>query len=574
MPKELKKIWVEPTPITPAVERELSAYSPLLRTLLWNRGVTTRAEAELYLDGGSDSGWMGAPVWQLKGMAEAVDRILFALEHEESIAVYGDYDVDGVTATALLTEALNAMGGKAQSYIPNRFDEGYGLNNDALTHLHEMGVNLVITVDCGIRSPREAEHARSLGMDMIISDHHSPGTHLPDCAAVICPKQSGDLYPYKELAGVGLAFKIVLGLLEKRPVQNANLDEWLQLVALGTVADVAPLNGENRLLVRAGLQALGRSRRTGICSLMGVAGVKPPAVSAEQIGFTLGPRLNAAGRMDSALDALELLRIGTDVDMEQTLRAGYLAQMLDSRNRERQQLTREISALAEASYMDGGDDLLIFSTVTDEKSAGVVGLAASRLVNLFYRPAIVGHDDGETTRASCRSIPEFNITQALDECKELLVRHGGHFVAAGFTVRNENRDELRSRLMAIARRELGERELLPQLRYDMELPLNELRPSMLPDLDRLQPTGQANPEAVFASRQVRVAGARTVGSDSSHLKLKVTDGRITWDAIAFRMGHLAGQMPTTIDILYTFERNVYNGQVGMQLNIKDIQMHA
>lgn len=550
--------------IAPALPAEaniaLVEYPYPIRQILYNRGCLDADSAERYLRAQPE---MYDP-FQMIGMEDAVARILSAISMGEEIVVYGDYDVDGVTATALLVQVLQQMGGKARAYIPNRFDEGYGLNNEALDVLAQEQVRLVITVDCGIRSPVEAEHARSCGMDMIITDHHHPKDEIPNTWAVICPRQEGDPYPDKNLAGVGLAFKLAQALLLRHPVEGVSAEDWLDLVALGTVADLVPLVGENRGLVRAGLRILRMGRRQGVLSLAQAAGLNPERLTAGDISFGLAPRLNAAGRLESALAAFAML-MSTD-----PMEAGPLAQKLDDQNRQRQKITQEIQQAAELMAAEEVSPHLIFA-VHPEFNSGVVGLAASRLVEAYYRPAIVGQIGEETTRASCRSIPIFHITKALDECADLLVRHGGHAMAAGFTVSNHQLEELRVRLQAIAERELADQELVPSLRADIELPLSEIRPSLLPYLDQLQPTGTNNPEAVFVARNLWVTNSRTVGAEKKHLKLTVTDGSITYDAIAFRQGHWQDQMPESVDLMFTFEKNNFQGREYLQLNVKDIQ---
>ncbi len=556
--------WLISPPLTPQANENLSAFSPVLRQLLFNRGYATDAEGRAFLRAESTS---DSSPFQMKGMQVAVERIRRAIEQDEPIAVYGDYDVDGVTATALLVQALKALGGKVRAYIPNRFDEGYGLNNDALDLLAAEGVKLVISVDCGIRSPEEARHARTLGLDLVITDHHEPAGEIPQAFAVINPKQEGDLYPEKYLAGVGIAYKIAQALFESlQPSETSlRLDDLLDLVALGTVADLAPLTGENRLLVRLGLKQLRQTKRQGLFSLANVSGVSLPAINATHIGFMLGPRLNAAGRLESAEASYELLTT-TDVFV-----AGQLAQKLDVQNRERQALTRKIQAEAEVLALAEDTEAPILFAVHPEFNSGVVGLAAARLVETYYRPAIVGQQNGETTRCSCRSIPEFHITAALDQCADLLVRHGGHAAAAGLTVRNENLETLKGRLKEIARQQLGGLDLRPTLTADLEVPLTDLRSDLLKHLEYLQPTGYGNPEAVFVTRNLQVKNARTVGAESKHLKLTVSDGRLTFDAIGFRLGHLLGDLTERVDLLYTFESNEYNGRSSLQLNLKDVK---
>jgi single-stranded-DNA-specific exonuclease len=403
---------------------------------------------------------------------------------------------------------------------------------------------------------------------LIISDHHQPAVgDLPMAYAVVNPKQVGDIYPDKDLAGVGVAYKIVQALMETKGGAPGGFQaiDLLDLVALGTVADLAPLTGENRILVRRGLQLMHQTTRQGLFSLANVAGQDIKKANAQTIGYVLGPRLNAAGRLESALAAYELL-LTQDVKT-----AGELAQLLNNQNRLRQEITRKIQAEAEAMALadDPGADL--FFSVHPDFNAGVVGLAASRLVETYYRPAVVGQISIETTRCSCRSIPEFHITEALDQCKDLLIRHGGHAAAAGFTVRNENLEELKKRLKFLATETLRGLDLRQTLNADAEIGLSELKPELLQQLEALQPTGYGNPEAVLISRNIRITNARTVGAEGNHLKLVLTDGRVTFDAIGFRLGYLQPQLPPRVDVLYTFESNEFNGRKSLQLNLKDLK---
>jgi single-stranded-DNA-specific exonuclease len=559
------KRWLVCAPVTQQANEALAAFSPIMRQVLFNRGYATDAAARAYLR--AEANFDPSPL-QLTGIPVTVERIRYSLDHSEPIAIYGDYDVDGVTATALLVQALRAVGGNVRGYIPNRFDEGYGLNNEALSSLKKDGVKLVITVDCGIRSPDETAHAQAVGLDLIITDHHQPANgDLPLAFAVINPKQVGDSYPDKDLAGVGVAYKIVQALVESigKGVEGFQTDDLLDLVALGTVADLAPLVGENRILVRKGLQKLRETKRQGLFSLAAVADLPLSHITATSIGFILGPRLNAAGRLESALAAVELLTT-TDVKT-----AGDLAQQLNVQNRQRQEITRKIQAEAEALALADDPAADLFFAVHPDFNAGVVGLAASRLVETYYRPAVVGQVSAETTRCSCRSIPEFHITEALDQCKDLLIRHGGHAAAAGFTVSNDNLETLKMKLKSLAKEKLQGKDLRQTLIADSEVALSDLKPELLKHLEYLQPTGYGNPEAVFVSRNVRVTNSRTVGAESKHLKMVVTDDHVTFDAIGFRLGHLQTDLPLQVDLLYTFESNEFNGRTSLQLNLKDVK---
>ncbi|HEU0296803.1 MAG TPA: single-stranded-DNA-specific exonuclease RecJ [Anaerolineales bacterium] len=559
------KRWVIQSPITPQACEALVAFPPILQQVLFNRGMCTDADARTFLRAQPSS---DNNPFQLTGMQPAVDRIQYALSQQEPIAIYGDYDVDGVTATALLVEALQKLGADVRGYIPNRFDEGYGLNKDALDSLKADGVKLVITVDCGIRSPDEALHARTIGLDLIISDHHHPdGDSLPPALAVINPKQPGDLYPDKDLAGVGIAYKIVEALFSLQPSTNGfQLEHLLDLVALGTVADLAPLVGENRMLVRLGLRQIRETKRQGLFSLANVADLKIGKVTAGNIGFMLGPRLNASGRLESALASLELL---TTADF---MRAGQLAQQLDVQNRQRQSITRSMQQQAEEIALSQDPEAYLLFAAHEGFNPGVVGLAASRLTEVYYRPAVVAAQGPDETRGSCRSIPEFHITDALDQCKDLLVRHGGHAAAAGFTVRNKNLSELVARLKSVAKEQLSGKDLRQTLSADMEVALPEINFDVLKYLVYLEPTGYGNPDAVFVSRDVKVRAFRAVGSEGKHLKLTLEDERGTYfDAIGFRLGHLHSSLPPRVDVMYTLEANEWNGRTTLQLNLKDVK---
>ncbi len=563
--------WQIQSLLPPETDQALEKFPSVLRQLLFNRGYATDADARAFLKAAPDH---SMSPWDLKDMDVAIPRIFQAIEQNEKIVIYGDYDVDGVTSSVLLVQTLRALNADVDAYIPNRFDEGYGLNTNALDRFSADGVTLVITVDCGIRSVDEAAHARSLGLDLVITDHHHPGEILPDALAVIDPKREDDSYPEKMLAGVGIAYKIAQALLDDRPstddrppstVNGLTPNHLLDLVALGTVADLAPLEGENHALVRKGLRVMRNGQRQGLVSLAGVAGINIKEVNAMNIGFSLGPRLNAAGRLDSAIAAYDLL-METDV-----MKTGDMAQKLEMQNQERQKITREMQEIAETIALATDKDALLLFAASPEFNPGVVGLAASRLADLYYRPAIVGKVDEETTVCSCRSIPEFHITDALDECADLLIRHGGHAAAAGFTIRNENVGVFLKRMREIAAEKLAGVDLHPVIVADMELALESLSFEMLEHLQYLEPTGYGNPQPVFVSRNVQVKSSRTVGRDQSHLKLTVSDGKATLDAIAFRLGHLKPDLPARIDLLYTFEVNEWNGRKSLQLNVKDIK---
>jgi single-stranded-DNA-specific exonuclease len=563
-----KKRWVIAPPIPNDIKHALRDYPPLLRQLLFNRGINTAEGARTYL--GTESPTSTDPFLML-GMREAVAVIEQALQADENITIYGDYDTDGVTAASLLFEFFSQIRHEPRVYIPNRFDEGYGLNMDAVELLAAEGTQLLITVDCGIRSLQEVQRAKELGMRVIITDHHQPGDQLPQADAVINPHQPADPYPYKELAGVGLAYKMVEAWLQTHPDPEVDLNQWLDLVAIGTVVDVAPLTGENRSLVKRGLERMRQPKRQGLFSLAQVASINPAKFNAGHLGFVIGPRLNAAGRIESALDAFRLL---TSRDI---FEAGWLAQQLDSLNSSRKEITNKIVESCMLNIAAQDPDMPVLFSSSSEYNAGVVGLAAGRLTEAYYKPAIIGSVEGDLIKASCRSIPEFDINHALDQCTDLLVRHGGHPMAAGLTVRTENAQAFQERLMDIARESFIGLDLTPALHIDYEIAIEKLQaehfPGILEAVEQLEPTGASNPSALFCSRNIRVLRANTVGK-GEHLKLVLGAGSNQLDAIAFRQGSLLETLPDYVDIAYTFEINEFNGRSTMQLNVRDIQPAA
>ena len=536
----------------------------LVVQILYNRGL--RAAPDIY--GFLNYRWETDDPFALKGVGQAVERLKQAIVRGEPIAVYGDYDADGVTASALMVQLLTALKARAEVYIPDRFEEGYGLNNDALKKLADQGFKVVLTVDCGIRSVKEVAYGNSLGLDIIITDHHTVGPEIPPALAAINPKQPDCTYPFKELAGVGLAYKLAQALLSSplnRP-DGLKAEAFLDLVAIGTVADLAPLHGENRALVAEGLRQLNQSLRPGLAALMAQAGVQANrSITATTIGFMIGPRLNAAGRLESALAAYHLLMAKSEAE------AISSAAKLELQNRDRQRLTSETVQAARQKILSAGPQPLYF--VADPTfNPGVVGLAASRLLDEFYRPVLVAEQGPEFTKGSARSISEFHITQALDQCADLLERYGGHAAAAGFTVKNKNLPALQERLLRVASNQLNEPELRPTIKIDGEVKLHAVRYELVEAILKLQPFGYGNVTPCFVSRKLQIKSIRAVGQDEQHLRLVLYDGRQNRGAIAFRQGHWAGKLSPGqyVDVVYCLEFNDWNGERSMQLNIQDL----
>lgn len=498
----------------------------------------------------------------LPNLDVAIERLSRAVRDGESVAVFGDFDVDGITSVAQLTQALTALGARAIPYIPDRFREGYGLTVEAIRTLRAQGATLLVTADCGTSSVHEVAEARAAGMDVIILDHHTVPPELPDATALVNPKlpdaRPGGLL---ELATAGLAFHVVAALYDacQRPFEA---DAYLDLAALGTVCDMAPLTDENRRLLRDGLRALAGTTRRGLRALLVVSGVDAKRVGAEEIGFRLGPRINAAGRMAHANIALELL-VTDDED-----RAMELAARLDALNRDRQQKTSEAVALA-AGMLDGAAAEPLIMIGDRDFSSGIVGIIASKLVDLYGRPAVVYEHGATESRASCRSIEQFHITDALRLCPELFVRFGGHRQAAGFTADNVRLEEIRERLVRSADEVLRGVDLTPLLNIDCNVPLRALRGAEIAWLARLAPFGIGNPEPAFLARNVTVLEARVIGDGDKHLKLKVRDGSTTWPAIAFEMGDLIVDPGDHVDIVYTPVTGGYDDTV--EIHVRDLR---
>ncbi len=534
-----------------ARQKGIANFPPIVATVLAARGITTRAQADTFykphLVPEHD------PL-TMPDMRQAVERVRKAIAEHETIALFGDFDVDGITSIAVLETGLRPLGAKTIMYIPDRFSEGYGLNMVAVSRLRSEGAGLLITADCGISSVPEVRHANELGLDVVILDHHTVPEELPAAVASVNPKRLDSPYPFDELAAVGVSYRFLQVLWESYG-RTLPEEDFLDLVALGTVVDVAPLADENRQIVTSGLGLMQRGLRPGLEALAAIAGTPAERFNAETLGFALGPRMNAAGRLKHANIALEL------VLAPNLAAARPLAEELDQLNRQRQQQTEDAFALAD-ELLGAADDPLIM-VGSDRIHAGIVGLVASRLADRRNRPSIVYEIGPETSRASARSIPAFDIVSAIRREKELLVRHGGHRAAAGFTVPNKNIDLLRDRLINTAAETLVGDELRRLIEIDAEASLSELSGLEIKGLMRFEPCGQGNRKPVLLSRGVRLVNSRPVGADRSHLKLTVKDGIATWPAIAFRQGD--AELAGTVDIVYTLSREWRSERIELEI---------
>ncbi len=538
-----------------------AGFGPLLSAVLALRGIRTAEAAQALLESGIDC--LHDPM-QMQGMPAAVERIRRAIGQKEAVAVYGDYDVDGITATCLLTDYLRGKGLRCVGYIPDRNEEGYGLNCAALDSLRADGVTLLITVDCGITAVEEAEYTKQIGMDMIVTDHHEckPGA-LPDALAVIDCKQEGNRYPNPDLCGVGVALKLVCAC---EGDDAAMLERYADLVAVGTVADVMPLVGENRFLVRQGLEKLVHNPRPGFAAMLREAGVDPERITASSIGFSLAPRLNAAGRLGQATRAAELL-MATEPD-----KAAALAAELCELNRQRQSIETEIwkDALHQLEGRHPDEPIVLAS---DRWHQGVIGIAASRLAEQFSLPAIMVCLNGDHGKGSCRSYGGFNLFEALSACSRHLLGFGGHALAAGMTISRDKLNDFRAALAAYYR--ANRPKPVPDVNCDLLI----RDPSLLTlenvrELDRLEPFGNANPKPVFCFSDVLLESADQVGG-GRHLKVRVSLGGARLDGIFFShsaqaLGVAAGDR---VDLAFTPQINEFRGHASVQLVISALRRH-
>jgi single-stranded-DNA-specific exonuclease len=546
--------------ITPA-ERpiDIPGVHPLLAQLLYNRGISEPSQAELFLS--ADRRLQTEP-FLLPDIHQAVSRTYQALFSGEQIAIYGDFDADGITATALLVQGLSALSGKVIPYIPHRYREGYGLQVAALEKLRKQGVSLVITVDTGITAIAEIQKAGKMGMDIIVTDHHLPLASLPPALAVVNHKRSDSVCQSTELAGVGVAFKFLQALL-KGSGREELLNRLLDLVALGTITDMIPLTGDNRYWVKHGLELINDTERLGLQEMMRCASLKPGNLDTESVSWILGPRLNAAGRLDDAATSYQLLLT------QDRQEAASLASNLEQNNAKRQRLTSELLERARESIIAAGTDLPLLMTGDESYSTGVMGLVAGRLSEEFYRPVILFKFGPETCRGSGRSISEFDLMAALKDCRDLLSNFGGHTKAAGFSVPTANLTQFQKRLLTIAEAQLTGLDLRPHIDIDAEVPLSVFTDNTFKEIQSLAPFGSGNPLPTFVSRRVEIVDQRRVGSQGEHLGLKLKQEGIAWDAIGFRFGNRTQETTNYMDIVYNLYIDRWNGGEKLRLKLLD-----
>ena len=552
--------------------------SPLLAQCLVNRGLSEPVAMEAFLEPRLKN---LADPFLLPNMAAAVERLLRAHREAEPLVVYGDYDVDGVTSTTLMLEVLRRLGWSVEAYLPHRMDEGYGLTRDGAENcLKKYPVRLLLAVDCGSTAVETIAWLRERGVETIVLDHHQVSNPAPVAVALVNPQlalpgqdpavAAPAARTFTELCSVGIAFKLAHALLKRGRetglpgAAELDLKTLLDLVALGTIADLVPLTGENRIFVTAGLSRLSTTQRPGLVALKKVAGTAEQ-VSAVDVGFQLGPRLNASGRMETAEESLHLL-------LAETLAAAQpLAEKLDARNRERQKIERgiadEVAGVVRCKFNPETDFVIVEGQLLWH--IGVVGIVASRVLAEFYRPTIILGGDAGEWRGSGRSIAGFDLAAALRECDDLLIKHGGHAMAAGLTISPDKIDAFRQRLNDLARRQLKPEALQPPLRLDAEVPLRDLTLDFIEELDQLKPTGQGNPALQFCARNLtHKKPLQRMGADKKHVKMWVTDGTVTHEAVWWNAG--ASRLPVgNFDLAFSPSINEYNDRKTVQLKVLD-----
>ena len=565
------KSWVLRNPAAPELAQRLAAelgLSLTFATLLANRGFSTALDVQEFLQ---PSLTKLVNAFEMRDMDLATARIWKAIDEREQMLVFGDYDVDGITATTLLTSALSRLGAKVSYFIPDRIRDGYGFSVRGVEVARKRRTKLVVTADCGITATNEVRLAGEQGIEVIVTDHHEPLGELPAAVAVLNPKRKDCPYPFKELAGVGVVMKLVQGLAASRPgaLPEEFVLEHLDLVALGTIADVVPLRGENRIFAKIGLEQLCTSTKPGIVALKEVAGLKARRVESGHVAYILAPRINAAGRLGNAESGVRLL-LSTDPQEATTI-----AESLEEDNTNRKKIDEQTLEDALEQLRRSGPELPPAIVLwSDRWHPGVLGIVASRLMERFHRPTILIAADEDEGKGSGRSIPGFDVCQALQECREFLIGFGGHSYAAGLTIRAEHLEKFRERLCSVVTSRIDPDDYVPKLSIDGPLSLDDCNEELVEFLDRLSPFGIGNAEPLFVADDVRLASPPMVVS-RNHLKMSLRQNGRDIDCIGFGMGHLASRIqsdPGRLSVAFVPTINVWQNRARLQLKLRDIQL--
>ena len=564
----ISKKWIVAKEPPEKVKKSFPELPGIILHLLNNRGITTQEAVDEFLN--PDYGQDTHNPFLFQDMQRAVDRIDQARQKKEKITVHGDYDADGVCSSALLVTVLKDLGLEVEVFLPHRAQEGYGLSMDAIAEIKDNGTSLLITTDCGITNIEEVKKANELGLEVIITDHHQVMENLPPALAILNPNVKDEKYPFKRLAGVGVAFKLACALAQKYPdVFSDGYEKWLlDFVAISTVTDMMPLLGENRTLVKYGLIVLQKTRRIGITKLIEVCRSYNGELNTHTIGFQIGPRINAAGRMDHANAAYLLMMSKTETE------AGRLAKELDQANSKRRQMTEQYVQLAEAQIPDQkGED--VYFVGGKDWPHGLLGLISGRISDKYNRPAFAYSAADQEITASGRSIDAFNITEALEELADYFSKFGGHPQACGFTLKEDKSfDELQDKFKQYAKEKLSKEDFVPVLDIDTEVELDQINWELYELLDKFEPFGEGNPKPVYLAHNLEIVSSRLVGSDNKHVKLRFKSAKgKEMNGIAFGFGSRAGDCAqgNKVDVAFNVDVNEWNGQRNLEMKVVDIK---
>ena len=533
--------------------------SNLLAKIMVSRNIIEDEKIETFLNPKRDC--FNDP-FLLPDMENAVDRIIKAIENNEKITIYGDYDVDGITATTVLESFLKERNANVNHYIPNRLDEGYGLNNKAIDTIKESGTDLMITVDCGITGIDEVEYGKSLGLDIVVTDHHEPGDEIPNTIAVVDAKREDNKYPFRELAGCGIAFKTIQAISIKLNLDEKEYLKYLDIVCIGTIADVVPLVEENRTIVKLGLKLLEVTKNIGLRELVNVTGYKK--IDSTMVAFGIAPRINACGRMGKEQEALNLFLTNNENDAKE------IAERLNAYNTQRQTIEKEIFEQAKTKA-EGEKDSSVLIIGGEGWHHGVIGIVSSKITDLYFKPSILISFEGEDGKGSGRSVPGFDLHEAIVSCGEDLEKFGGHEMAIGLSLKKENFEKFKEDFEKYACN-TNLCDIIPIINIDEEVKLNELNINVIKQLTLLEPFGEGNRMPIFLLKNLKINSIRAL-SDGKHIKLTLQDNHYYIDAIGFNLGYLAAEykIGDKIDVVGSLEINEYNGNQSMQINLKDLR---
>jgi len=567
----MSKNWKISKKATKEYLRKFKDYNPIIAQMLFNRGMKDKKEAEKFLN--PDYCSLYDP-YLMKDIQKAVKRIIKALDKKETMVVFGDYDVDGITSTALLYKIIKKLGGNVSFYIPNRITEGYGLNKKAIDFLKEKGVDLIITVDNGISNSKEISWARKKGIDVVVTDHHEISQSIPKANAVIDPKQRGDKYPFKDLAGVGVAFKLAQALIEginkarkKEVISEGQLKWYMDLVGLGTIADMVPLVDENRVLAHFGLLVLSKTKNVGLKSLAKVGGIDLMKSDPHTVGFQIGPRLNAAGRMAHAATALELLLSENEGE------AGVLALRLERLNRERQNIVKENMEEIISQHSEKEIDNILL--LRDKKwTAGIIGLIAGRMADHFSRPVFCMAEESGVVKGSVRSSVGMDVVETLTFFKKYFINYGGHKNAGGFSLKSEDIKIFEEKIVEYGKNKLKAKDLVSVLNVEKEIEFGDINKKLFEKIKTFEPFGKGNEEPVFATKKAKVMSVKEVGEGGRHLKLQLMHSKVTLGAIAFGFGEMSDNLyyGKEVDVAYKINENTWGDRKNLELKIEDLKL--